>query len=93
MTILVNDNFDNMVLHRINKTEIDFGILSIRVKDGTRNILTLLPEYFSIVINGKEIKNRRLMTKSVWIGFDIMGQFKLNQQVTITRKNDVIYID
>jgi hypothetical protein len=81
------------VFHIIKKSEIDYGILNIRQKDGTKNILKDLPERFTIIIKNKKIENRKINAYKIWIGFDIMEQFEVGQIVEITKKENIIFIN
>lgn len=88
---LSEDNFK--VSHRINKSEIDYGILSLRTTDGTKKIFESLPEKFTVVVRGKKIENRKLLSNKIWMGWSIMEEFKLNEAVTISRKENIVSID
>lgn len=91
---MVSDEFSDLVVsHKISKSEIDYGIFNIRERDGTKNILKNLSERFTMVIKNKEIENRKLMGHKIWIGYDIMAQFSIDQVATITRKENIIYVD
>ena len=91
---MVSDEFSDLVVsHKISKSEIDYGIFNIRESDGTKNILKNLPERFTIVIKNNDIENRKIMGLKIWIGFDIMEQFSIDQTVMMTRKENIIYVD
>ncbi len=88
------DEYSNLVVsHKINKSEVDYGILNIREKDFTKKLLSDLPARFTMIIKSKPIENRKIMVNKVWIGFTIMEQFEINDVVKMTRKDDVIYVD
>ena len=83
---------DITVIHAISKSEIDYGILSMRHGDGTYTFFQTLPERFTISIRGKRILNRKLTTNKVWIGYTKMRQFQIDEKVTISRKGSIVYI-
>jgi hypothetical protein len=88
----MSKNKSESISHVIKKSEIDYGILHIRNNDGTKNILQGLPERFTIIIQNKKIENRKILTNKIWIGFNIMKQFKIGQIVEITKIEDIIHI-
>ena len=60
------------ILHIVTKSEINYGILSIRVSDGTKKLLDGLPERFTVDSRGTKIQNRKITTKKVWLGYSEM---------------------
>ena len=83
---------ESAITHSISKSEIDYGILSMRHGDGTHEFFQTLPERFTVSIRGKQLFNRKLTTNKVWIGYTKMRQFEADEKVTITKKGSIVYI-
>jgi hypothetical protein len=80
------------VTHKVSKSEIDYGIISLRVKDGTRGFFKDLPDRFTVYVKGEKITKRRISAKKIWIGFSQMEKFIPNSTATLSKKNnDIIF--
>jgi len=54
--------------HKIIQTEVKYGILSLRKKDGTDAFFSELPESFTIIFRGDTLYSRSVLTNKVWLG-------------------------
>ena len=82
-----------IVSHKIVKSEIGYGILNMRITDGTQPLFENLPERFSINLRGRVIPNRKINARKVWIGFKQMGNFQTNETVKMWKEENIIYIE
>ena len=83
---------ETVITHSISKSEIDYGILSMRHGDGTYEFFQSLPERFTVSIRGKQLFNRKLTVNKDWIGYTKMRQFEIDEAITISKKGTTIYI-
>lgn len=81
------------ITHKISKSEIDFGIISLRVRDGTRDFFKDLPERFTVYVKGEKITKRRISAKKLWLGFSQMKKFNTDDISRISKKNNDIIIE
>ena len=82
------------VKHKISKSEIKFGVLSIRHSDGTKEIFDDLPERFKMRFKNEILLERQIAkNRSVWIGATNMKIFKEGDNVNILRFGDEITIE
>lgn len=77
----------------MSKSEIEYGIISLRVRDGTNAFFKDLPERFTIYVKGEKITKRRISAKKIWIGFSQMEKFKPNSSATLSKKNNDIILE
>jgi hypothetical protein len=80
------------IIHLITKSEIDYGILSMRHGDETYDFFQTLPKKFTVSIRGKQLFDRKISGTKVWIGYTIMRQFQVDEKVTISKKGSIVYI-
>ena len=83
---------ETAITHSISKSEIDYGILSMRHGDGTYEFFQALPERFTVSIRGKQLFDRKLSGTKIWIGYTKMRQFQVDEKVTISKKGSIVYI-
>jgi len=80
------------LFHELSPTEIKYGILALRDGDGTRRFFSNLPERFTINLRGENLFNRKLLPRSIWIGFTHMRKFNPFDVITIKKDKDVVYM-
>ena len=83
----------NSINHKITKSEIEHGILIMRVSDGTREFFAELPTMFSVELKGVKISNRRISSQKIWMGFTQMEQFNPEEIVKISKKNNYVVME
>lgn len=81
------------VNHKITKSEIEYGIFSVKVRDGTSDLFLNLPFRFDMIIRGTRLTNRKINIKKIWVGYDHMEKFKEGEIAKIKREGDSIYVD
>ena len=81
------------VQHIITKSEIKYGVLSIRKFDGTKEVFFGLPKRFTIRLRRDILYERQIIIKIVWMGVGMMSRFKPGQFVTIMKYRDEIIIE
>lgn len=81
------------VSHKIVKSEIKYGILNMRMTDGTKSLFENLPERFSINLRGHIIPNRKIKARRVWVGFTQMKNFQPNETVKLSKQENIIYVE
>jgi len=82
----------DQISHRITKAEIEYGIINMRVSDGTTSFFESLPKRFTIDMRGEQMLHRQLSAKKVWLGKPQMKQFKINEIVKFSKKGKIIYM-
>lgn len=81
------------LLHQISHSEIKYGIIQLRKTDGTKNFFKDLPERFDISLRGELVRQRTLMPKTIWMGFEIMKKFRPYEVIKLVKKGDIIHIE
>lgn len=79
--------------HKIIQTEVKYGILSLRKKDGTDAFFSELPESFTIIFRGDTLYSRSVLTNKVWLGVKITRKLKPNEIIKISKSGKTVYIE
>jgi hypothetical protein len=80
------------LFHKINKTEINYGILNLRKRDGTKSFFLNLPGSFTMIFKNEKLFSRNIHTESVWIGVSITKKLILGEVVEITEQNGIVHV-
>ncbi len=81
------------ISHNITKSEINYGIISMRHTDGTYTFFQTLPERFTVNLRGKELLNRKVISNKLWIGYTKMRQFEVNETIQISKNGTIVSIN
>ncbi len=81
------------ITNNITKSEINYGIISMRHTDGTYTFFQTLPERFTVNLRGKELLNRKVISNKLWIGYTKMRQFEVNETIQISKNGTIVSIN
>ncbi len=81
------------ISHNITKSEINYGIISMRHTDGTYTFFQTLPERFTVNLRGKELLNRKVISNKLWIGYTKKRQFEVNETIQISKNGTIVSIN
>ena len=81
------------ILHRITRAEIDYGIIYMRVSDGTYSFFERLPKRFTVDMRGIQLFDRQISAMKVWLGKNKMRKFRVNEIIKFSQKGKIVYME
>ena len=75
------------IVHKITQSEITYGIIVLKKRDGSKNFFESMPLKFTLTLNGVDIPHRKISAGKIWVGYTYMAKFKPGDKIKVGAKD------
>jgi len=79
-----------IVIRTMRHSDIKYGILGLSKGDGTKQFFQELPERYDIIINGKDLHDRKTLLNKIWLGREAMKTLNPDDVVRISKNGKIV---